>query len=400
MEQPKHILVLTYWGIGDALIQTYTLPYLRMIRDILPEGSTIRFLTLERNESKPGEELLEKGIYHFSFPLYRFGFKAGFAWLSNLRKLEKLINEKNISTIHTWCTSAGSIGWLLSRRTGIPLVLDSFEPHAEAMVETGTWKRNGIAHRTLFFLEKQQTHHAQWLIGVVAGMKKYASEKYKYNGTNFLFKPACVDLNKFQLSKRKNPALIASLGLKDKITCVYLGKFGGLYLREPAFTFFKAGFTRWGDRFRVLLITSTDRAEIEELCRNAGIDPANVISKFLPPIEVPDYLGLGDFAISAVKAAPSRACCTPIKNGEYWAMGLPIVIAPGISEDSAIIAASGTGVIRKNLSEAETENTLMQVEKLLKENEDGSLSEKIHELAIKHRNYKIAEEVYQKIYGK
>lgn len=399
MAQPKHILVLTYWGIGDALIQTYTLPYLRIIRNILPEGSTIRFLTLERNGGTTGETLIEKGIYHFSFTLYPFGLKAGFSWLSNLRKLEKLVHKKNISTIHTWCTSAGSVGWLLSKRTGVPLVLDSFEPHAEAMVETGTWKRNGIAHRTLFFLEKKQTHHAQWLIGVVAGMKKYAAEKYKYNGENFLFKPACVDLNNFNLSKRKDPALLELLGLKDKITCVYLGKFGGLYLREQAFTFFKRGFDRWGDKFRVLLITSAKREEIDTLCTNAGIDPANVISKFLPPVEVPVYLGLADFAISGMKSAPSRLCCTPIKNGEYWAMGLPVVIAPGISEDSEIIATSGTGVICKDLTEEETQTTLNEVEKLTKANEDGSLSEKIHELAVKHRNYKIAEEVYKKIYG-
>jgi glycosyltransferase involved in cell wall biosynthesis len=385
--------------MGDALIQTYTLPYLRIIRKLLPEGSTIRFLTLERDGGASEEKLLEEGIYHFSYPLYPFGLKAAFSWLSNLRKLKQLIREKNISTIHTWCTSAGSIGWLLSKRTGVPLVLDSYEPHAEAMVETGTWKKGGIAYRTLFFLEKKQTHHAQWLIGVVPAMQQYASKKYNYHGTNFLFKPACVDLEKFNLSKRKKPALLESLGLKDKITCVYLGKFGGLYLREQLFEFFKKAFDHWGDTFRVLLITSAKREEVEMLSKNAGIDPRKVISKFLPPAEVPDYVGLGDFAISAVKPVPSRLCCTPIKNGEYWAMGLPVIIATNISEDSEIIASSNTGVVRKDLSVAELEKSILQMDALLKTNAGGALSLKIHELAVKHRNYKIAEEVYKKIYG-
>ncbi|MDQ3110746.1 MAG: hypothetical protein M3R17_12705 [Bacteroidota bacterium] len=399
MAQPKHILVLTYWGIGDALIQTYTLPYLRMIRDILPEGSTIRFLTLEKNGKSSEKTLLEKGIFHFSFPLFPFGLNAAFSWLGNLRKLVRVIREDKITTIHTWCTSAGSIGWLLSKRTGVQLILDSYEPHAEAMVETGTWKKGSIAHRVLFFLEKKQTHHAKWLIGVVPAMRDYASEKYRFNGMNFLFKPACVDLTKFNLAKRKNPALLASLGLKDKITCVYLGKFGGLYLRENAFEFFKKGFDHWGDNFRVLLITSTKREEIDLLCVNAGIDPSKVISKFLPPAQVPDYLGLGDFAISALKQAPSRRCCTPIKNGEYWAMGLPVIIAPGISEDSEIIASSNTGIIRKDLSEAEMGRCILEIESVIKTNADGLLSEKIHQLAVKHRNYKIAWDVYNKIYG-
>lgn len=399
MTQPKHILVLTYWGIGDALIQTYTLPYLRIMRKQLPEGSTIRFLTLERDGGATEEKLLEEGIYHFSYPLFPFGAKAAFSWLSNLRKLKRLIRTKSISTIHTWCTSAGSIGWLLSQRTGVPLVLDSYEPHAEAMVETGTWKKGGIAHRTLFFLEKKQTHHAQWLIGVVPAMRQYASKKYNYNGTNFLFKPACVDLDSFNLSKRKDAALLEALGLKDKVTCVYLGKFGGLYLREELFDFFKKGFDHWGEKFRVLLITSAKREEVEMLTKKAGIDPGKVISKFLSPAEVPSYIGLGDFAISALKPVPSRLCCTPIKHGEYWAMGLPVIIAANISEDSEIIASSNTGIVHNDLSAAEFERAIVQMDALLKTNTDGSLSQKIHGLAVKHRNYKIAEEVYKKIYG-
>ncbi len=396
--KPKHILVLTYWGMSDALIQTYTLPYLRIILKLLPEGSTIRFLTLERSGIASEEKMIEKGIYHFSFPLYRFGLKAMFSWISNLRKLKKIIRENNITTIHTWCTSAGGIGWLLSKRTGIPLVLDSYEPHSEAMIETGTWKKGGLAHRILFYLEKKQTHHAQWLIGVVPAMQQYAAEKYDYHGNNFLFKPACVDLEKFNLSKRKNPSLLKALNLEDKITCVYLGKFGGLYLKEKAFDFFRKGFDHWGDKFRVLLITSTNRNDIDALCKQAGILPEKVISKFLPPEEVPDYLGLGDFAISAVMPVPSRKCCTPIKNGEYWAMGIPILIGQGISEDSEIIQNTKTGVIRENLTSEGLEKGIIDMEELLKTNSDGSLSLKIRELAVKHRNYKIAEEVYRKIY--
>jgi hypothetical protein len=384
--------------MGDALIQTYTLPYLRIIRDMLPEGSTIHFLTLEKNGGNPEERLLEKGIYHFSFTLYRFGFKAAFSWLMNLRKLKKIVRKKNISTIHTWCTSAGAIGWLLSKRTGIPLVLDSYEPHSEAMVETGTWKNGSIAHRVLFYMERKQTFHAKWLIGVVPAMQEYARLKYGYTGNNFVFKPACVDLEKFTLSRRKNPQLVKSLGLEDKITCVYVGKFGGLYMREKAFEFFRACFDYWGDKFRVLLVTSTKREELDELCVQAGIPVEKVISKFLPPEEVPDYLGLGDFAISAVKPVPSRKCCTPIKNGEYWAMGIPVVIAAGISEDSDIIARSGTGIVRENFTAGGIENTVLQIEELLKKNKDGALSVKIRDLAVRHRNYKIAEEVYRKIY--
>ena len=60
MKQPRHILVLTYWDVNDALIQNYTLPYLRIIREILSEGSTIYLMTLQRKEANSDMVLLEK----------------------------------------------------------------------------------------------------------------------------------------------------------------------------------------------------------------------------------------------------------------------------------------------------------------------------------------------------
>ena len=50
------ILVLTFWSYKEGLIQTYTLPYLRQINAVLPEGSTIYLLTLEKDRLKLNQE--------------------------------------------------------------------------------------------------------------------------------------------------------------------------------------------------------------------------------------------------------------------------------------------------------------------------------------------------------
>ncbi len=395
----RNILVLTYWSYPDALVQTYTLPYLRIIRNILPEGSKLVLVTLEKENSSKEERIIEKGIYNISFASIPFGVKAILSWRKNISFLKKFIHENNIDTIHTWCTPAGAIGYLISKKTGVPLVLDSYEPHAEPMVETGTWKKGGIAFRILFRLEKKQTRHANYLIGVVSGMKEYAKTKYNYSGENFFTKPACIDLNQFNLSHRKNPALLKKLNLEGKIVCVYAGKFGGLYLREEVFHFFKKAFDHWGGRFTVLLLTSTPHDEIYSLCEHADFPKQNIRIEFVLPSKIQDYLGLGDFAFSAFKPVPSRKFCTPIKNGEYWAMGLPVIIPAGISEDSEIIASTHSGVVLKDLSETTMENAIREMDHILENNKDGKLSEQIHHLAIKHRNFTIAESVYGKIYG-
>src|SRR4030066_244618 len=108
----KNILILTYWSYQDALIQTYTLPYVRIIR--------------------------------------------------------KIIQKKNF--IHAWCTPAGILGYILSKTTGVPLIIDSYEPHAEAMVENGTWGKSSWSFKLLFFFEKLQSKHAQTVISAVEKM--------------------------------------------------------------------------------------------------------------------------------------------------------------------------------------------------------------------------------------
>ena len=42
-----------------------------------------------------------------------------------------------------------------------------------------------------------------------------------------------------------------------------------------------------------------------------------------------------------VKPVPTKRYCTPVKDGEYWALGLPVIITEGISDDSGIIRENG-----------------------------------------------------------
>jgi glycosyltransferase involved in cell wall biosynthesis len=319
-------------------------------------------------------------------------------WRNNLKVLRKLTIEAHISTIHTWCTPAGAIGWLLARKTGLPLVLDSYEPHAESMVENGTWSRNGIAFRILFYLEKKQTESATWHISVADGMQAYAKNKYNFAGKKFFVKPACIDLSQFDIKLRKDPVLLKELHLQSKIVCVYAGKFGGIYQTHEAFTFFKMAAEQFGDAFRVLLLTSEKRESIDEMATQAKLNKEIIISRFVPHSEMPKYLGLGDFAYSAIKPVPTKRYCTPIKNGEYWAMGLPVVIPDGISNDSAIIQENNAGYVLKSSDVSELKKAVHSIDQLLRNEAVEELSTRIRNLAEKHRNFNTARAVYSAIY--
>lgn len=109
-------------------------------------------------------------------------------------------------------------------------------------------------------------------------------------------------------------------------------------------------------------------------------------------------MGLADFALCAINPVPSKKYCTPIKDGEYWALGLPVVIMRGISVDSQIIEENRAGAILKSLDDAGYTNAAGQIDSIIKSRSRTEIYNQIRPLAEKYRNFTIAEEVYKKIY--
>lgn len=403
----NNVLVLTYWSYSDALIQTYTLPYVRIIKKNLPPGSSIYLFTLEKSEialkkskrDSVGALLKKEGIYWLPFVYKPFGLYAFFSWVVICLNLCLLVCRRKITTIHCWCTPAGGIGYFLSLLLNRRLILDSYEPHAETMIENGTWRKDGLAFRLLFWLEKKQTQRATDIISATMGMYDYALKKYNVNIPNFYVKPACVDLRLFSKKNLKDKQLLSQLGLLDNIVCVYAGKFGGIYLEKEVFDFFKVAADFWGSKFRVLLLTSHPREEIVAYCKQAKLTTNIVTSLFVEHQQVPHYLGLGDFAITPVKPVPTKKYCTPIKDGEYWALGLPIIIPANISDDSKIVEENYVGAILRHLDQNAYRQAVIEIDRIIQRPREENF-QKIRSIAEQYRSFDIAERIYKKVYPK
>jgi len=403
----KNILVLTFWSYKDALIQTYTLPYLRIISRFLPQNSTIFLLTLEKphlqintEERKNIEHELSKyGIQLIEAPYQNFGIKALFTWIGIIFSLFFLIFRKNIHYIHSFCTPAGVAGVLLSYLTFRPLILDSYEPHAEASIENGDWTKQSFRFKFLFFMEKLMSKRAKYIISATEGMKDYALKKYNATFKNFFIKPACVNLELFSEQNIKKYNLLEKYNLKNKIVCVYAGKFGGIYLEQEIFDFLKLAADFWKDRFVILLLTNQSDEQIEAWANAANLDKSLIIKEFVFHHQIPDYMGLADFALTPVKPIPTKRYCTPIKNGEYWALGLPIVSTANISDDSDIIEKYKIGSIIKKFNTKNYQQVIEEIDQILQVDRK-ELFQKIRQVAYQYRSFEIAEKIYEKIYAK
>ena len=401
----NNVLILTHWSYRDALVQTYTIPYVKIIRRILPFEHKLIVVTSEQPQLALEPKELEninrlwssENMALVAMPYERMGIRKIIKTIAHIYHLYRLIRAERIETIHSFCTPAGSIGYLLSKLTGAQLIIDSYEPHAESMVENGTWLRNGLPFRILFLMEKLQTKHAKYLVSASSGMIAYAKEKYCMEPANFFVKPACVDFKEFNYSNHDGH-LAEKLELKNKIVCVYAGKLGGIYLKAEIFDFLRECYNFWGERFRFLMLTNATREEVVKEMQRVGLPDKVVIQKFVMHSEVPRFLSLASFAINPVKPVPTKQYCTSIKDGEYWATGLPVVITKNISDDSEIIRLNNIGYVLAELSANEYRKAIEKIN-LLIQGGQSELREKIRATGKQYRSFEIAEKIYTTIYS-
>ncbi|HQQ93901.1 MAG TPA: hypothetical protein PLQ93_05065 [Bacteroidia bacterium] len=401
MNDRTNILVCTYWSLNNALIQTYTLPYLRIIQNHIPKGSRIYLLTLNEkakgnspNYKQIAEALRLENIHVISFAYKPFGFAMALQMMFMIPYLALFCLFRNVRTLHAWCTPGGAIAWPVSLLTRARLVLDSFEPHADAMLESGTWKKNSFAYSLLSYLEKKQLQRAEEIICAAPGMIEHAYKRYGIRKSRYFVKPAGVDPQLFDPDKKDR--VLPQLALQKKV-CVYAGKFGDIYLESEAFDFFKAAFDHWKGEFSLILLNNQDDEIIQSYCRRSGFPYSAIIKRFVKHEEVANYMALAHFAFSPNRPMPSRQFSSPIKDGEYWAMGLPLVIPSGISNDSNLVEEHNLGYVLKALDNKEYKNALVKIDALLSEPDHKA---RIRALGIRERSFRQAEPVYEAIYAR
>lgn len=401
----NNILILTYWSYKDALIQTYTLPYVNIIKKKIGDGKIYLF-TIEQNRFKMSDnewdieqkKLESQNIHLIRISYENFGFKMIFRLFKTFFSLLSIIKKNHINFIHCWCTPAGALGYLLSIFTKKTLIIDSYEPHAEAMVENGEWKKSSFKFKLLFWLEKKQSKRAKTVLALTTGMEAYAANKYTASFQNYYIKPALVNLEKFKYNPEIYSSKRSELNLNDKIVCLYAGKLGGIYLDEEVFDFFKIATEYWKNKIKIYLLTSTNQQTINDYIKKKSIDPNCIEAKFVDYNEIHTYFQIADFAINPVKSVPSKRYCTSIKDGEYWASGLPVVITKNISDDSNIIEQNNMGYVLKSLCNEEYNNACVKIDSILR-GDRIVLRKKINTIAHRYRNFSIAEKIYEKIYN-
>ncbi|MBK8300796.1 MAG: hypothetical protein IPK90_10205 [Chitinophagaceae bacterium] len=223
LQKGKNILVITYWDFNEAHVQANVLPNLKFLSQAAGDCSNIYLFCLNKKQlSKQEIAQAEKILSPFKIRLIwfnysHFGIKMilKFTWL--IPFLCYTVWIKKIKQVFAWCTTAGAIGYIVSVMTRRPLILESYEPHAESMVENGHWSKSHLAYQVLSWFEKKQAQRATYIIAANGGMRDYVKKRYDYLilEEKFFVKPACVDLNEFYPDASKREAIRKEIAIQE-----------------------------------------------------------------------------------------------------------------------------------------------------------------------------------------
>lgn len=393
------ILFLGYWGFEDPLTTATVLPHLRLLQARV-DVEAIQLVTIER-----GVSAMKPPVLKLPFAANKITFEPLLSVPGGNVLVNKTVDFLHFPRVLTAQAKAfkadfilargapaGSLAYLVWKKTGIPFYVESFEPHAEYMRQAGVWSR--LDPRFLFqqYWENRQKRYARALLPVAENYRQQLLRE-GVAPDRVITVPCSVNLTDFAFDSRVRGQMRSRLGFaSDALVGIYVGKFGGIYYDKEAFTLFRTTADFFGPSFRLLLLSPQPTAEILHKLSIVGIEPAQVKVVFAPFAEVPGYLSAADFGFGLHRPTPY---VSPIKVGEYWASGLPVLLTAGVGDDSAIIEREGGGAVFNLEQPGSVPKALAILQELL---QAPNCRANTYQMASRYRSIERAREAYAALF--
>lgn len=404
----KTIFIFAYYSFQDPIFQSAVLPYFKG----LGERSELRFviLTFEQQKYKMSSvqiditrnELKKEQIRWFYKNWHSGKFKIVkkvFDFFNGILYSTYLIMKYKPAAIYSEGFPGAIIGHHLSRLFNLPHLIHTFEPHTDYMVEAGVWSEKSWEARLLRKYEMRVAKGASYIFTATNAM----IEKLKsLNIKSKIYRvPSCVDLSLFnfsQIDRLKIRRKYAIQGSDCVIT--YLGKFGGMYMEEEIFDFFKICEEYGKINFKYFIITPDSHEGIFNYIESKNLDKSKFIVMTLQRNEISKFLSASDFGLVPVRQNPGKRYCSPIKDGEYWACGLPILIPKGISDDYIFARQYNIGLVIKDMDRESLEIVLQNMEVWLKIKNKDEVVKDCRDFVVKDRSIQKYKNLYREIFSK
>ncbi len=369
-------LYICYFGVGEPLVQTQVIPYLR---ELAKDGHKLALLTFESNhpdlerDALVRSELAEQGIdwhrlrYHKRFSVVATAYDIFLGALF----VRRFIGSERPDILHGRVhvpTLMGALGRRLSRHKP-KLLFDIRGFFPEEYTDAGVWPEGGWLYRSVKRVERWLLKEADGFVVLTEKAREIlfpesAETGFDRSGRPVEVIPCCVDLTRFDGADADSRRQVRTeLGIGDRFVMTYVGAFGGWYLTEETADFFGALKKHRPDAY-ALILTQSPPAMIESLLRQRGYGDDDFMIAKVHPTEIARYLSAADAAVSFIKRCYSKQASSPTKNAEYLACGLPIIANSGIGDVDLLIRDNQVGAIVEDLSPEGYLRALLDIERI------------------------------------
>jgi glycosyltransferase involved in cell wall biosynthesis len=386
-----NILFISYWSINEGLTHSTVIPHIK----ILSQYDIIKKIILITLENSPIPQLkdISKKTYHIpvSTSSHKWPIVQKFLDFITIPKIIKQhCIDFRIDKIIARGAMAGALAYLSSRNTQIPYYVESFEPHADYMQETEVWHKWGLKYISQKIWEKKQIQTAAGIMTVTEGYTNYLINQY-FKNLNVITVPCAVDSTFFKYNPHDRLKIRKELGFdENQIIGIYTGKFGGLYIDIKDLKILSTVFDYFSNS-GLIFLSPIPEIDLRNALKPLYYPGNKIIVKTVSHVDVPPYLSAADFALSLNKSFNSGKYLSPVKIGEYWANGLPVMMTEGIGDEDDFLEKEKGGVLF-NLKK--TEIALRKLKDLIS---DPNHRTRIPELARKYRSFDKVKTGYEKL---
>jgi glycosyltransferase involved in cell wall biosynthesis len=387
-----NLLFLSYWSIQEGLTKSTVIPNVQILAGF-DQVDRIMLVTLERGKN-PGQSVIHPKITHYPI-------RAGSLAVPLLDKiidfyripriLSHLAGQFKIQKMIARGSPAGALAYLTWKRNGISFYVESFEPHADYMLESLVWKKWGLRY---LFQKVWELKIKNQSAGLITVSQNYKTQLIKEGFVNIPVQvaPCGVNTDKFRYHPKDRISIRNQYHISSRtVTGIYVGKFGDIYYDLEAFELFKITFDFFKGEFFLIILTPDSYQKTKNKLKDAGFPLQNLIIQKVEHAKVPQYLSAADFGYATIRKSPSKIFCSPVKTGEYWANGLPVLLTEGVGDECNYLESFRGGALL-NINDP-----IPALEKMKSLLLDPDLRNYIPELAKKYRSFDQVTHAYRKI---
>ena len=174
--------------------------------------------------------------------------------------------------------------------------------------------------------------------------------------------PSCVDLNHFCPEENQS---------EKENDIVYLGSIGGRYDLASIGRFMHTATTGQSE-LRLDIVSKTPRQLVVDELKETGLNEDKWHLEAIDYSKVPQRLAKSVAGIHFLKKGIAEFAGSPTKIGEYWAMGLPVIVTSMLGDADSIAEEERVGVVVREHNDAEYRRAFVELEQLLSDKDTSA----------------------------